>query len=125
MFRGFLRRLSGLRGKQSTVVIDSHRVNTAEESVHDLDKKINGRKRHVIVDTDGLPSVQRVHEASVQDRDGAVLLIREFIENFPTAIKVWADGGYADSKLQAKLFRMGLNQLMQIVRRSFRTEGST
>ena len=60
--------------------IDSQSVKTA-------DMKIEGRKRHMIEDAEP-PTVQRVREASVQDRDGAVPLIRELVERFPTVTRV-------------------------------------
>ena len=81
MLRGLLRRISGR--SEEPGVIDSQRVKTAEYLGRDAGKKINGRKRHVVVDTDGLPPVQRVHEASIQDRDGTVPLIRELADKFP------------------------------------------
>ena len=41
----------------------------------DAGKKIVGRKRHLLVDTDGLILKVRVHAANVQDRDGATLVL--------------------------------------------------
>ena len=43
---------------------------------YDAGKKINGRKRHAMVDTDGRGVMLQVHPASVQDRDGAIPLLR-------------------------------------------------
>lgn len=58
-------------------------------------KKINGRKRHIAVDTLGLLLVVLVTPASVQDRDGAHSLLGLVRERFSTISLVWADGGYA------------------------------
>ena len=58
-------------------------------------KKINGRKRHLAVDTLGLLLAVVVTAASTQDRDGACPLLAVLRERFSTITLVWADGGYA------------------------------
>ena len=62
---------------------------------YDAGKKINGRKRHIVVDTIGLLVVVLVTAASVQDRDGARPVLATLSAAFPTISLVWADGGYA------------------------------
>src|SRR5689334_5408773 len=57
-------------------------------------KKIYGRKRHLLVDTQGLPLAVLVHAANVQDRDGARLLLAPLQELFPRLEKIWADSAY-------------------------------
>jgi transposase len=65
-------------------------VDTTEE------KKIKGRKRHILVDTMGLIHCLMVHEANIQDRDGAVLLLQDkTVFDFPRLKKLWLDSGYA------------------------------
>jgi putative transposase len=54
---------------------------------------VKGRKRHVVVDVLGLVLAVLVTPASVQDRDGAVVL-RDVHREFPTVSKVWVDGAY-------------------------------
>ncbi|SEF14573.1 Transposase [Rhizobiales bacterium GAS191] len=69
----------GRQASPSGVVIDSQCVKTTEAGGprgYDAGKKINGRKRHAMVDTDGRALVLQVHPASIQDRDGAVPLLR-------------------------------------------------
>ena len=56
---------------------------------------MNGRKRHVIVDTQGLTLESEVHPANIQDRDGAKLVIEKLAGQFPDLRLIWADGGYA------------------------------
>ena len=56
---------------------------------------MNGRKRHLLVDTLGLICAVVVHAASVQDRDGAKLVLRKVTGKFPRLKRIWADGGYA------------------------------
>ena len=58
-------------------------------------KKINGRKRHIAVDTGGLLLAVVVTMAGIQDRDGACRLLVALRERFSTISLVWADGGYA------------------------------
>lgn len=55
---------------------------------------MNGRKRHVLVDTLGLVMRVVVHPASIQDRDGARLLLDGLAERFPDLALIWADGAY-------------------------------
>ena len=60
-------------------------------------KKVNGRKRHVLVDTLGLVLLVLVLPANIQDRDGArQLLANYFGQSSRRGVKhIWADGGYA------------------------------
>ena len=46
-------------------------------SGHDGGKKVNGRKRHILVDTQGLLMKVVVHEAGLHDRAGAKLMLGE------------------------------------------------
>jgi transposase len=62
---------------------------------YDGGKKINGRKRHIAVDTIGLLLSVTVAAASVHDRDGACRLLALLRERFSTISLGWADGGYA------------------------------
>ena len=60
---------------------------------YDAGKKIVGRKRHLLVDTDGLILKVRVHAANVQDRDGAVLILEQIDEPLAKLELIWADAG--------------------------------
>src|SRR5450432_1404003 len=61
------------------------------------EKKINGVKRHILVDTLGLLLAVVVHPANIQDRDGAKLVFAKakLSGSWPRMERVWADGGYA------------------------------
>lgn len=61
----------------------------------DAGKRINGRKRHVVVDTLGLLLAIVVTAASVQDRDGGKLVLERLRFTMPSVAVVFADGGYA------------------------------
>ena len=61
--------------------------------------------------------VSQVHEASIPDRDGAVLVIEELNLNHPDIAKLFADGGYAGEKLRKALEERGIDDLLEIVRK--------
>jgi len=92
-----LRQASGHQAEPSAAIIDSQSVKTtevADERGFDAGKKINGRKRHALVDTLGLVLRLKVLAASVQDRDGAKVLLDEIKDQMPRLQLIWADGGY-------------------------------
>jgi transposase len=82
---------------------------------YDAGKKVNGRKRHVVVDTLGLLVVVLVTAASVQDRDGGRLVLAKAKMAMPSIALVWADGGYAGTLVTfaQTLLRIGV----QLVRK--------
>jgi len=80
--------------------IDSQTVKatrTSGERGYDAGKKINGVKRHILVDTLGLLLAVVVHPANIQDRDGAKLVFAKakLLGPWSRMERVWADGGYA------------------------------
>ncbi len=91
----------------------------------DAGKKIVGRKRHLLVDTDGLILKVRVHAAKVQDRDGAILVLEQIDAPLSQLELIWADGGYAGDKLAGWMAeRCGERPLrLEIVRRSDTQKG--
>jgi putative transposase len=94
--------LRGKAGRQATpsgAIVDSQSVKVTsmaavETRGYDGAKKINGRKRHVLVDTLGLMLRVKVHPADVQDRAGVPLLLEGAAEQFPRIDKIWVDQGY-------------------------------
>jgi len=98
--RGAVREAEGRHAQPTAAVIDAQSVKGADTVPratrgYDAGKKINGRKRHIVVDTIGLLVIVLVTAASVQDRDGARPALASLREAFPTISIVWADGGYA------------------------------
>jgi transposase len=84
----------------SAAIIDSQSVRAAETVAqssrgYDGGKKINGRKRHIAVDTDGLLLVVLVTAASVADRYGGRQLLVLLREKFCNLDRIWADSAYA------------------------------
>ena len=96
--RRMRRRQLGRDENASAGAVDSQSVKTTEEGARergfDAGKKINGRKRHILVDTLGLLLAVKVHAADIQDRDGCKLLFESCRERLPRLFLVWADGGY-------------------------------
>lgn len=94
----------------SAAVIDSQTVKggqlPAVSCGYDAGKKIKGRKRHALTDTNGLLLGVVVTPASVQDRDGAKLLLCLFCHSLLSLLMIFADGGYA-GKLEAFVQHMG------------------
>ena len=105
----------------TAAIIDSQSVKAAEEAArpsrgYDAGKKINGRKRHIAVDTIGLLLTVLVTAASTQDRDAAKPLLWNLRKAFPACKLTWADGGYA-GKLVTWADRRA-EATLEIVRRS-------
>ena len=93
-----VRQLSGRQPTPSAAIIDSQSVKTTEQGGprgYDAGKRVNGRKRHIIVDTIGLLLAVVVHAANLQDRDGAKQVFRQLKGKFPRLELIWADGGYS------------------------------
>jgi transposase len=83
----------------------------------DSGKKIKGKKRRVLVDTQGLPMDAIVHAADLQDRDGGVLLMATLFGLYPFLLKLYADAGYQGPKFQQGLARVCREVNVEIVRR--------
>jgi transposase len=74
---------------------------------YDAGKKIKGKKRHILVDTQGLLIHAVVHAADIQDRDGGALVIATMFGMYPFLLKLYADGGY-----QGPVFRGAVTKIM-------------
>ena len=81
-------------------ILDSQSVKTTSVGGprgYDGGKKLNGRKRHLVVDTLGLVLQAKVHPANLQDRAAVPLVLADIDKPFPEITLVWADQGYTGS----------------------------
>ena len=84
--------------KTSFCIIDAQSVkntDTAAKKGYDAGKKVSGIKRHIAVDTNGLPHSIRITKANVTDRAGAIAMVKRAKKNLSKATKLLVDGGYS------------------------------
>lgn len=70
---------------------------------YDAGKKITGRKRHLLVDTLGLPLALKVTSAAISDQAGARELLATNKEQISSLTKIWVDGAYCGTAWHAEV----------------------
>lgn len=101
-------------------IVDAQSVkntDTAKEKGYDGGKQVSGIKRHIIVDTNGLPHAIMVTAANVTDRDGAIYAIEAHTENLKKVEKILADGGYTGENFE-KAVQKAIGAKVEIAKRS-------
>ncbi len=113
-----LRTLEKRDAEPSAAVVDSQSVKTTKvggDVGFDADKKVNGRKRHIAVDTLGLLLVVVVTAASFPEAKSAPLLGPKLQEKSTRLKKIWADGGYKEQFIE--WFLKTCQVIVEIVKR--------
>jgi putative transposase len=125
--RKLVRKAAGRKPSPSAAILDSQSVKTTErggEKGYDAGKNVNGRKRHLLVDTLGLLLVVCVTAASTQDRDGARLLLKALTHQWTRLRLIWADSSYAGELIEwVRQLRERRRVKLEIVRRSDAQKG--
>src|ERR687886_1026518 len=82
----------------SAGIVDSQSIKTSgvggEDRGYDGGKKVDGRKRHLLVDTEGFVLKARVHSAKISEQEGIEKLLHHADEKFPRLKHLWLDAGY-------------------------------
>ncbi len=86
-----------------------------EQRGYDGGKKICGRKRHLLVDTEGLVLKAKIHSAEIPDQDGLKLLLESARSELSSLKHLWLDAGYEGRGKQWAEEVLGLS--VEIVRR--------
>jgi len=117
---GEVRSNNGRDTKTSFCIIDAQSVkntDTAENKGYDAGKKVSGIKRHIAVDTQGLPHAVEVTTADVTDRDGAVTMVKNAKNNLSKVKNFLVDGGYTGERFAGTIHRI-IGASVEIVKRN-------
>ncbi|WP_370875495.1 IS5 family transposase [Methylobacterium amylolyticum] len=124
------REQAGRAASPTAAILDSQSVKGAEKGGRRSTRRatmpgktIRGKKRHILVDTQGLVMHALVHPASVQDRTGGVWVMATLFGLYPFLLRLYADGGYQGPAFKAGLRRVCRRLKLTIVKRSKKAQG--
>lgn len=92
-------------------------TDSARSKGYDAGKKVSGIKRHLVVDTQGLPHALAVTPADVTDRHGALAAINRCQEGLSEVTSVLVDGGYTGQPF-AQAIQDALGAEVQVAKRN-------
>jgi transposase len=92
-------------------------TDTAIQKGYDAGKKVSGIKRHIAVDTNGLPHAMSITTADVTDRNGAVEMFKKYQADLKSVLKVLVDGGYSGEPFAQEVLRI-LSATTEVVKRN-------
>ena len=111
---------SGRKPSTTMVIVDAQSVknaDTAHIKGYDAGKKVSGIKRHIAVDTQGLPHAVGITPANVTDRTGAIEMCKNHKKKLKKVQKVLVDGGYTGKPFQ-KAIKDILDAKVKIAKRN-------
>jgi transposase len=101
-------------------IVDAQSVkntDTAREKGYDAGKKVSGIKRHIAVDTQGLPHAIHISTANVGDREGALTMFAHNKDALSAVTNVMVDGGYTGDKFANSVKEL-LGASVEVAKRS-------
>jgi len=120
------REQAGQEAAPTAVIVDAQSVKTAESGGprgYDAGKKVKGRKRHIAVDTLGLPIECQITPADVQDRDALAPILRAVKRKSPWVKVAFADGGYNGDEAQRAAFEASRIEVVVVKRTDKKIKG--
>jgi putative transposase len=115
-FREKARVKKGKKAGASAGVIDSQSVRSGCNNAmkgFDGNKKVKGRERHIVVDTNGWLIATLVHCANIHDSQATSLLLRRLKESVCGIKLIFADGGYRGELIEK--VKATLGYIIQII----------
>lgn len=111
---------NGRKPCTSMVICDAQSVkntDTAHTKGYDAGKKVSGIKRHIAVDSQGLPHAVGISAANIGDREGATDIFGEYKNNLSAVEKVLVDGGYTGKRFDTAV-KEAIGASVEVIKRN-------